>query len=155
MPLIQPRKRIYVAFNHVPNGQICVQHFDHVVRDKKIGDDRVETIHFTPEEQIKGFEKSDFVAIMVNGTIVKNKVMVYSGPDLAWDDPQAKQKVVEWAKTKGLREIFSEKEKGIMATAIKEKGKMEDVENRMSLTEKRIGEMDEKLDRLLTAANRK
>ena len=101
-------KQIYVAFNRLPGGQICTQHFETYIRQRKVGD-QTQDIVFRAEDQLAGFRQQDEVAINVNGKITRHEVLIYDLPDALTlaRDPRGAQRVTEWAIGKGLRPIVT------------------------------------------------
>lgn len=97
MPVKRPDRQMWIAFNHIPNGQIVVQHFEDIVREKKAGDDQVKRVKFSCETQIEGFRHSDFVGLYENGKIVKNKVLIFPRDRDIIGAPNAANVVIEWA----------------------------------------------------------
>ena len=94
---------IYVAFNYMPGGQIATQHFVDEVKKRKNGD-LVEEIHISAVDAARDFKKSQFVALNLDGKLVKNEVLVYDGPSLG-NNPRAQQMVKDWAIAKGLQPV--------------------------------------------------
>jgi hypothetical protein len=99
-------KEIWVAYNHMPGGQVVVTHFKTVVRKRKIGDDKVEEVTFTAETQLEGFKKSDFVELKLKGKDrVKHEVLVFPvNEDLPVDPAPA---VIAYATRMGIEPIKS------------------------------------------------
>ena len=94
--------QIWIAYNHMPGGQIVVQHFEDITRQKKTGDNHTQTIEFKAETQLAGFEKSDFVALYQNGKLTRNKVLVFpKDKDLRYLR-NAADVVIEWAWQQGM-----------------------------------------------------
>ena len=150
--LVQPEKRMWVVYNHMPGGQVTAQKFDHVVRDRRKGDDMTERVVITCEEQIKGFEKSDFVALFLNGTLHKNKLLVYSGPEIPWKDPRAANKVLEWAYAKGVTAKTPAPKAGQSAQADPQvSGRIDGLEGRIGVMEQKQAEDGVKIEKILEA----
>ena len=155
MPIFPPKKRTWIAFNHVPGGNIVIQRFDYEERSKNVGDNKTETHKYSPEEQIKSFEKGDFVALNIGGKIIKNKVLIYDGPAIEWDDRDAANKVLEWARSKGVEQIFTaedrRRQKDMESSP---SGRIDDLDQRISGLEKGQKATDEKIDKILDAVNK-
>ena len=149
--LLPPKKRVWVIYNHVPGGNIMAQKFDHESREKRTGENQSVKMEFTPEVQIQGFEKSDFVALNRGGTIIKNKVLIYSGPAIEWDDPKAGDKVIAWARELGIREIAQESDKRYGAGRVNGDPRVDDLDKRMTRLEESNKETDAKVDKILAA----
>ena len=149
-------KRIWITYNHVPGGQIVAMHFETVTRERKTGDSTTEKKVITPEEQVRGWEKSDCVALNVKGQIVKNKILTYAGPELDDDDLHAADRVIAWAQQMGLEPIYTPKEKTAVAQAAPEQTRrIDNLETRIGSIEQKQDESDKKIDKILDAVTAK
>ena len=139
MPAItKPTEQVWIAFNHVPGGQRVAQHFEDLTRRQR-GPFGEKEILFTAREQVEGFRKSDSVALLVDGKIMKNEILIYDGPNLL-GDPNAALRVLEWSWGKGHRPIQPAKDKEPLA---------HEQTRRIEHLERRMGETDSKIDRIL------
>lgn len=139
MPVQMGIKRLWCSYNHMPGGQVVVQHFENLELERRTGDDTSEKVKFTAEERLKSFEKSDFVALYLKGQLHKNKVLVYDGPDLG-DHPRAADMVIEWALKQGQQPIVSK----AAPTPVQQ-----DLADRVVKVETRIDSIESKIDQLL------
>ena len=104
-------KQIWVSYNGMPGGNICVRHFEDVVRQRKQGDQNVD-VKFKAEELLEGFKKEPGVKVNIKGKITNNEVLIYKGDSLE-GDPQAADKVIAWAIAQGMEPIrASQDQKG-------------------------------------------
>ena len=141
---------VYVAFNYMPGGQISVQHFVDDQRKRRVGE-QVEEILIKAADAAKDFKKSEFVALNINGKIVKNEVLVYDGPPLG-NNPRAQQIVKDWAISKGLQPIRPPESQAKGMPYQYEK-RIDTLEARQDKTDKKIDNVSEKLDKVLEAVS--
>lgn len=133
-------QQVWCAFNHFPNGQIMIQHFDDYELEKRGREDTTSIIKFECHDQMKNFSKSPMVQLNINGKIEKNKVLVYEGePRDLRGKPRAANIVLAWAIKQGLLPIHSDEEKKKM------KG-----EDRLSLVEMQNLQLRQQLDAVMT-----
>ena len=137
-------KQIWAAYNHVPGGQIMVTHFERSSRKKRVGDQEIE-VTATPMDQMKAYEKSEFVALNLNGTITKNKMLIYTPQNDLSEEPNAADIVIAWAKEQGLRAIKTAEEKMKQETTPTEQMR------RIDAVENKIAEQGTKIDQILSA----
>lgn len=132
-------KQIWVAYNHMPGGQVVITHFETVVRQKKVGDDKTEAVTFTAETQLEGFKKSDFVELKMKGKDrVKGEVIVFPpNEDLPIDPAPA---VLAYALKQGIEPIRSAAE---MAKQTASEEKVVALENQISELKGQINQMME------------
>ena len=139
MPTIdKPITQTWVAFNALPGGQRVAQHFEDETRTQR-GPFGEREIIFTAKEKVDGFRQSPQVAINIDGRISKNELLVYDGPSLI-GDPDAGKRVLDWSWEKGHRPIQQAKEKEPLP---------HEHTRRIEHLERRIGETDAKIDRVL------
>lgn len=143
-------EQVWVAYNHMPNGQIAITHFETEVRRKRIDDNHVDEVVFTVKEQIESFARSDFVALNMDGVLVKNRVLVYDGPQLNRRDPHNADRVIEWALRKGLvpKPMASE-------VKAKENDRVNLIDERVLKLEKKVDDQGSKIDQILEAVTAK
>lgn len=144
-------KQIWVAYNHMPGGQVVVTHFETIKRTKKLGDNQTEEITFTAETQLEGFLKSDFVSLKVKGQdIVKNKCIQFPvNEDLPIDPAPA---VLAYAFKQGIEPLRSAVENAKLADADKKVAALEaenlDMKKKLDSQGAQITEMLEMMRKL-------
>jgi hypothetical protein len=118
---------VWVVYNHMPNGHVVVRPFIDEVRKKKVGGEgETKDIKDLAVDQVKGFIKSDFVALHQNGKLEKNKVLVYDGNvNELRGNPQCHAVVHAWAEKQGVTAYLVERPKAVAPVA-------PDVENRLA-----------------------
>lgn len=138
-------EQIWVAYNHVPNGQIVAEHRETYYGTRVLGGDKTEEKIFKAQDLINGLAASSYVALNMNGVITKNKVLIYDeGRDLT-DVPNAADIVIEWAIKKGVRPIILESEK----KKLTDEAKLGMLQQRLEDQDSRINAVNEKLDKIL------
>lgn len=137
-------KQIWAAYNHVPGGQIIVTHFERSSRKKRVGDQEIE-VTATPMDQLKSYEKSEFVALNLNGSITRNKMLIYTPEHDLSEEPNAADVVIEWAQKQGLKPIKTAEEKMKQDTTPTEQMR------RIDVVENKLAAQDEKIDKILAA----
>ena len=110
MPIPPKENTIWIAYNHIPGGQIVAMWFADITRRRKLGGDAVQEVKFPSSEQLEQFKKSSQVAINVKGKLTRNQVLIYNGPALG-NDPKAASKVIAWAISQGLEPVVTKAEK--------------------------------------------
>lgn len=138
---------IWIAYNHMPGGQIVVMWFADIVRHRKLGGDATQEVKFPSSDQLTEFKKGAQVATNVKGKLTRNQVLVYNGPSLG-ADPKANSKVIAWAIEQGLEPIITKAEKDASPAEISKRvaaleGGMEDVQK----TQGRILSILERLEK--------
>ena len=139
--------QIWVAYNHVPGGQIGTAHFEDIYRDKKEGD-TVKQIFISSKDQLATFKNTESVALNMKGKgVIKNQVLVYTGGRNLTRDPKAADIVTAWAIEQGLEPIRAPKSQ--------EDAKPYEHDKRLTVVEGRIDSLDTKLDKVLEAVSGK
>ena len=133
--------QIWVAYNHVPGGQIGTAHFEDIYRDKKEGD-TVKQIFISSKDQLATFKNTESVALKMKGKdAIKNQVRVYTGGRNLTREPKAAEIVTAWAIEQGLEPIRAPKSQ--------EDAKPYEHDKRITVIEGRLDGQDVKLDKIL------
>mgnify|MGYP001601672811 FL=1 len=119
-------------------------HFERSSRKKRVGDSEIE-VTATPMDQVKAYEKSDFVALNLNGVITRNKVLIYTPENDLTEEPHAADVVLEWAQKQGLGPIKTPAEKMNQDTTPTEQMR------RIDTVENKIAAIDTKIDQIFAA----
>lgn len=119
-------------------------HFERSSRKKRVGDQEIE-VTATPMAQLQAYEKSEFVALNLNGVITKNKMLIYTPEHDLSEEPNAAGIVIEWAEKQGLRPIKTAEEKMKQETTPTEQMR------RIDKVEDKLAEQGTKIDQILAA----
>lgn len=142
--------QIWAVYNHLPGGHMVAIHFEEYTRQKRMGNDMTKDVVFTSEEQVKGFEKSDFVALNLKGQILRNKILVYAGSDKDLSrNPKAADVVLEWARQQGVEPIYTKNDKAVKV----DDSRMDAVEQRVIKLESKLDDQDKTLNEILKAVS--
>ena len=137
-------KQIWACYNHHPGGQMVATHFERLSRKKRVGDQEVE-VTATPIDQLKAYEKSEFVVLNINGVITKNKMLIYTPEHDLSEEMNAADIVLEWAQKQGFKPIKTPEEKMKQDTTPTEQMR------RIDAVENKLADQDKKIDQILAA----
>lgn len=127
----RPGKRVYVVYNHMPYGNLCVNWFETRVLERKIGDDKTEHITSTAEDQAKEHQKLDYVSLCTekieNGKPMlvteKNKMIIIT--DIDQDDMHPAETALVRAIKLGAHAVPNPKTKNLPKSEIERVANME------------------------------